>query len=125
MQIRIGDTFDPRVIALLDDGASGPLNALLQRAGLPETTRPAFRAALVARQDVGFVDSWIGVVRLRRHMVERVMTICEQDVDASEPLMILLRRFATESAREDARAFCEELAIEDTMAPYLRELAAA
>jgi hypothetical protein len=34
--------------------------------------------------------------------------------------MILLRRFATESAREEARLFCEELATEQAIAsaPY-------
>ena len=43
-------------------------------------------------------------------MVERVLTTCETDPAASEPLLILLRRFATESAREEARLFCDELA---------------
>ena len=43
-------------------------------------------------------------------MVERVLTACETDEAASEPLLILLRRFATESAREEARLFCDELA---------------
>jgi hypothetical protein len=43
-------------------------------------------------------------------MVERVLTVCETDEAASEPLLILLRRFATESAREEARVFCDELA---------------
>lgn len=123
--VELSGLSERRVAALLDDGASASLHALLTRAGLPESTFPAFRAALAARSEAGFVDSWIGATRLRRHMVERVMTICEDDVDASEPLMILLRRFATESAREEARAFCEELAIEDAMAPFYRELAAA
>ena len=42
-------------------------------------------------------------------MVERVLTHCETDRKAAEPLLILLRRFATESAREEARLFCDEL----------------
>jgi hypothetical protein len=42
-------------------------------------------------------------------MVERVLTRCEADPDVSEPLLILLRRFATESAREEARVFCDQL----------------
>ena len=45
-------------------------------------------------------------------MVERVLTRCETSADAAAPLLILLRRFATESAREDASAFCDELIAE-------------
>ena len=46
-------------------------------------------------------------------MVERVLTHCETDGKAAEPLLILLRRFATESAREEARMFCEELVADE------------
>lgn len=101
---------ESRVAALVDDGAENGVNALLSRAGLPQSTFPAFRAALAARGEIGFVGSVGGAVRLRRRMVERVLTTCETDPAASEPLLILLRRFATESAREEARLFCDELA---------------
>ncbi|CAN5420421.1 DUF2336 domain-containing protein [soil metagenome] len=114
-----------RVAALVYDGAATSLNALLVRAGLPEATFPAFRAALAARDEVGFINSVGGAVRLRRQMVERVLTVCETDAAASEPLLILLRRFATESAREEARVFCDELAIQHAMAPFFRDLIAA
>ncbi|MFC0243745.1 DUF2336 domain-containing protein [Rhodopseudomonas telluris] len=100
-----------RVGALLHArGAS--INALLARAGLPETTFAAFRAALDALHEIGFVDSENGAVRLRRLMVERVLTRCETSEDAAAPLLILLRRFATESAREDASAFCDDMLAE-------------
>jgi hypothetical protein len=49
--------------------------------------------------------------------------MCEPDAVSSEPLLILLRRFATESAREEARVFCDELAMEAALAPH--ELIAA
>jgi uncharacterized protein (DUF2336 family) len=101
---------ESRVAALVEDGADHSVNALLTRAGLPSSTFPAFRAALAARNEIGFVGSVGGAVRLRRRMVERVLTSCETDEAASEPLLILLRRFATESAREEARLFCDELA---------------
>jgi hypothetical protein len=39
--------------------------------------------------------------------------------------MVLLRRFATESAREEARLFCEELAEEDAIDPSYNDLIAA
>ncbi|MHC2333773.1 DUF2336 domain-containing protein [Bradyrhizobium sp. USDA 4454] len=116
-----------RVSALLNDRGGNGLQALLRRAGLPESTYAAFRVALEASHEVGYVDSGDGAARLHRRMVERVLTHCETDHSAAEPLLILLRRFATESAREDARMFCEELAAEDAIAvlPYDDDLIAA
>jgi hypothetical protein len=58
-------------------------------------------------------------------MVERVLTHCETDRQATEPLLILLRRFATESAREEARMFCDELLADEAVAPMQHELIAA
>jgi hypothetical protein len=89
------------------------VTALLARAGLPESTFPAFQAALEATHEIGFVGTVGGAARLRRRMVERVLTRCETDEDVSEPLLILLRRFATESAREEARVFCDELVADE------------
>ena len=63
--------------------------------------------------ETGYVDTLGGAARLRRRMVERVLTHCETDRKAAEPLLILLRRFATESAREEARMFCEELVADE------------
>lgn len=102
-----------RIAALLHDRGAASLDALLIRAGLPQSTFAAFRAAVEASHEAGYVDSIEGAVRLRRRMVERVLTHCETDRQAAEPLLILLRRFATESAREEARLFCEELVAEE------------
>ena len=104
-----------RVSALLHDRGGASLQALLQRAGLPESTFAAFRVALEACHEIGFVDTEGGATRLRRRMVERVLTHCETDRHAAEPLLILLRRFATESAREEARMFCEELIADEAL----------
>ena len=114
-----------RVSSLLLDRGEASLLALLQRAGLPESTFSAFRAALDVIHEVGFTDTLGGAARLRRRMVERVLTHCETDQPAAGPLLILLRRFATESAREEARMFCEELAAEEAVAPIQRGLIAA
>jgi hypothetical protein len=55
-------------------------------------------------------------------MVERVLTMCETaPTEVSEPLLILLRRFATESAREEARVFCDELVAEQAAEPTFEE----
>jgi uncharacterized protein (DUF2336 family) len=114
-----------RVFALLHDRGGASLYALLQRAGLPESTFAAFQIALEVNHETGFVDSADGAARLRRRMVERVLTHCETDRQAAEPLMILLRRFATESAREEARMFCDELVAEAAVAPIQHDLIAA
>src|ERR1700733_13535191 len=98
-----------RVSALLYDRGGASLNALLTRAGLPQSTFPAFRAALEASDEIGFAGTADDAARLRRRMVERVLTRCETDPKIAEPLLILLRRFATEAAREEARLFCDEL----------------
>jgi uncharacterized protein (DUF2336 family) len=100
-----------RVSGLVHDGRGGAFQALYQRAGLPASGYSAFRAALDVMHEVGFVSEPGGATRLKRRMVERVLTRCEQD-DAGDTgaLLMLLRRFATEATREEARLFCEELA---------------
>jgi uncharacterized protein (DUF2336 family) len=110
-----------RVSALLHERGGASLQALLSRAGLPETTFGAFRVALEASHEMGFVDSADGAARLSRQMVERVLTYCENDQRVAEPLLILLRRFATESAREEARMFCDELVADDAIGPVQYE----
>ena len=121
----LSDLPPARVSALLHDRGGASLQALLTRAGFPQSTFAAFRVALEASQESGFVDTPGGAARLRRRMVERVLTHCETDKQAAEPLLILLRRFATESAREEARMFCDELVADDAVALAHDELIAA
>ncbi len=121
----LSDLPQARVSALLHDRGGASLQALLKRAGLPESTFAAFRVALEAGHETGYVDTPGGAARLRRRMVERVLTHCETDPQAAEPLLILLRRFATESAREEARMFCDELTADEAVAPIGHELIAA
>jgi len=102
-----------RVAAIVHDRGGASLNALLAKAGLPTSTYRAFRVALEASNEAGFIGTVGGATRLRRRMVERVLTQCETSETVAEPLMLLLRRFATESAREEARLFCDDLAAED------------
>jgi uncharacterized protein (DUF2336 family) len=112
----LSDLPQARVSALLHDRGGASVQALLLRAGLPESTFAAFRVALEINHEIGFVDSVDGAARLRRQMVERVLTHCETDRQAAEPLLILLRRFATESAREEARMYCDELLADEFVA---------
>ncbi len=99
-----------RVSGLVHDSGSAPLRALFDKAGLPPSTYPAFKEAVEAMREGGFMSEPGGAARLKRRMIERVLTRCaDEDIGDLEPLLTLLRRFATEAAREEARLFCDEL----------------
>jgi uncharacterized protein (DUF2336 family) len=103
-----------RVSGLVHDGSTSGVRALFDRAGLPASTFPAFKEAIQAMREGGFVSEPGDAARLKRRMIERVLTACEdQDLGDLEPLLTLLRRFATEAAREEARLFCDELVAAD------------
>ena len=70
---------EARVGAILHERGGSGLTALLTRAGFPESTFAAFRAALSATEEIGFIGTVDGAARLRRRMVERVLTSCAQD----------------------------------------------
>jgi uncharacterized protein (DUF2336 family) len=100
-----------RVSGLVNGGGFAGLRALFDRAGLPTSTFPAFKEAIEAMREGGFISEPGGAARLQRRMIERVLTRCEdEDFDELAPLITLLHRFATEAARESARLFCDELA---------------
>jgi uncharacterized protein (DUF2336 family) len=106
-----------RVSALLHDRRAGGFKAVYERAGLPASVYPAFRAAIEAMHDDGLIEPG-GAARLKRRMVERVLTGCAGlPAGDVEPLMMLLRRYATEAAREEARLFCDELVEMDNLVP--------
>jgi len=99
-----------RVFGLVHGKGNAGFRALYHKAGLPVSAYPAFREAIEAMQEDGLLGETSDASRLKRRMVERVLTRCERDaLGEIEPLMTLLRRFATEAAREEARMFCDEL----------------
>jgi uncharacterized protein (DUF2336 family) len=103
-----------RVQALVHDRGNAGFRAVFDKSGLPPATYGAFREALTAVREAHLNGEFTGATRLKRRMVERVLTSCERtDVGEIEPLLILLRRFAAEAAREDARAYCDELVADD------------
>jgi hypothetical protein len=100
----------PRVIGLVHDRGSSSFRAVYQKAGLPDAAYPAFREAIATMNEDGFIGDSAGAARLKRRMIERVLTRCAGDeIGDVEPLMTLLRRFAAEAAREEARLFCDDL----------------
>jgi uncharacterized protein (DUF2336 family) len=105
-----------RVSGLIYDRGSVGFRALFERARLPLSTYPAFKEAIEALRE-GIMHEPGGASRLKRRMIERVLTRCEDaDVGELAPLLTLLRRFATEAAREEARLFCGELVAEGFVA---------
>jgi uncharacterized protein (DUF2336 family) len=102
-----------RVSDLVHGHGTAGLRALFDKAGLPPSSYPAFKEAIEAMREGGFIGEPGGAARLKRRMIERVLTRCEDDApDELAPLLTLLRRFATEAAREEARLFCDELVSE-------------
>jgi uncharacterized protein (DUF2336 family) len=106
-----------RVFGLVHGNGNSGFRALYNKAGLPASTYPAFREAIEAMHEDVLLGETGDASRLKRRMVERVLTRCERSALGDiEPLMTLLRRFATEAAREEARMFCDELV--DIPEPY-------
>lgn len=102
---------DPiRVAGFVRDFEGRAFEAVYLRAGFPKTALPAFRAALGAAREIGFANT--GVAQLSRRMVERALTACEGAGMEIESLRAMLRRFAAEAAREDARRSFGEPAAE-------------
>jgi uncharacterized protein (DUF2336 family) len=104
-----GQTPD-RVAAILSDRNGHGFPALYKRSGLPESAFNAFRAAMQVLHETGFVEDAYGSAVLKRRMVERVITLYEGEVDGEiDHLFAMLRRFAAEAAREEARYYTADL----------------
>ena len=110
-----------RVTSYIHDKNISGFRALYSKAGLPDVAYPAFREALIAMRDGILVGEQGGVARLKRRMVEHVLARCAalRGEDLRGPdmasLLALLRRFAVEAAREEARMFCDDLVANDYM----------
>jgi len=116
-----------RVVGIVHDRRGAGFRALYDKAGLPASTFPAFREALEAMREEGFMFEPGNASRLKRRIIERTLTRCESEApDEIEPLVTLLRRYAAEAAREEARLFCDELVADGLIAhdPELHPVAA-
>jgi uncharacterized protein (DUF2336 family) len=100
-----------RVARLLEDRRGAGARAVCERAGLPDSTLPAFGAAIETLHECGFMREAGGRAQLKRRMIEqalaRYVELARTDID---PMLFVFRRFASEAAREEARLFCDELA---------------
>jgi uncharacterized protein (DUF2336 family) len=102
-----------RVTAYIHDKNISGFRALYREAGLPESAYPAFREALAGMRAGLLVGEHGGAARLKRRIVERVLNACVHERgEETASLLALLRRFAVEAAREEARLFCDDLVAE-------------
>jgi hypothetical protein len=91
-----------------DRGTSG-FQALYRRCGLPESAYAAFKAALDVLAETGHEELAPGQLhfshRMLRRVLERYMASKPEETDQ---LLLLLRRYAAEAAREEARRYAVE-----------------
>ena len=116
-----------RVTGYLHDRNISGLRALYAKAGLPEMAYPAFREAIVALREGVLLGEQGGAARLKRGFVERVLSACARERARGRgpdavALLALLRRFAVEAAREEARLFCEDLVAQDLLPPPVEDI---
>ncbi len=113
-----------RIVGIVHDRRAMGFRAVYEKAGLPASAYPMFREALEAMREDGFLSEQADVSRLKRRIIERVLTRCE-DAAAEDvgPLLTLLRRYEAEAAREEARMFCEDLVAYDAVMAEEREAA--
>jgi len=105
-----------RVRGIVHDRRGTGFRALYDKAGLPASAYPAFREAIDAMREAVHLGEPGNGSRLKRRMIERVLTGCARSVIGEvEPLLTLLRRYATEAAREEARLYCEGLVAEEPL----------
>jgi len=106
-----------RVVSIVHDRHGVGFRALYDKAGLPASLFPAFREAIEAMREDGFMIEPGEASRLKRRIVERVLTRCAEEAGTDEiaPLLTLMRRYSVEAAREEARLFCDELVADTRM----------
>jgi uncharacterized protein (DUF2336 family) len=115
-----------RVTGYIHDKNISGFRALFGKAGLPSAAYPAFREAIAALREGILVGEQGGVSRLKRRMVERVLAACEAErSEGMASLLSLLRRFAVEAAREEARMFCDDLVANDRDETFVPQIADA
>ena len=95
-----------RVSALLRAEISPPLLALCKKTGIPERVVPAILAAIDAHRQVSAeLDRDNNPALFARRMMDRVVSVYSESGHAHhvDDLLALLRRFATDATRDDAR----------------------
>ncbi|MEJ1161135.1 DUF2336 domain-containing protein [Prosthecomicrobium sp. N25] len=97
-----------RVSALLSDRREGGFRALYRKAGMPGRVYPAFRAAIEVNRDLAGGDGPVDTHAFARRVIDRIL----QQTGTADPevadLIVILRRFSAEAARDGARRLVAE-----------------
>ena len=120
-----------RVRSLLAEGRASALRALFARAGLPKLTFGAFVVAIAVFRDMAaeghVVESGaLDAPHLSRRMIERVLERYEDFApEEADKLIVMLRRLASEAARDAARERLErareDLRLEASVSGYIED----
>lgn len=114
-----------RVAGIVEGRSPQAFHALYRRAGLPDAAYPAFQAALEVVLDTELSDRPGGRYHHARQVLERILTRYTRfSTDESDHLLLLLRRYAEEAAREEARRFADQLEDEEPALALAGPLAA-
>lgn len=99
-----------RIDALIASGRGSGLNAVLEKARLPEATFPAFASAIdIIRKFDGAKDAGNGY-RRATHLIDSIVaTYQDRRSGDLDQIMALLRRFAAEAKRDAARGYIAEV----------------
>jgi uncharacterized protein (DUF2336 family) len=109
-----------RVAGIVHARSPQAFHALYRRAGLPEAAYPAFQAAVDVVLDTEIPDRPDGRSRHARQVLERILTRYERfSSDESDHLLLLLRRYADEAARDEARRYADALGAEPEITPQI------
>jgi uncharacterized protein (DUF2336 family) len=99
-----------RVEAIVADRSGHGFEALYRQSGLPQAALRGFRAALEVIYESETSANLLGHAVFRRRMVENVLARCEQAGEGDlDHLYAMLRKFAGEAAREEARLYAADL----------------
>ena len=100
-----------RVFSLLERGNDGAFRALYEKAKLPPSALPAFRAALHLLREMRYENETGNRYRFAQRMIERILTKSDDIGDIElDRLLAMLRRFAADAARDVAREYAERCA---------------
>ena len=89
---------------------SGGFEALYAKAGLPPPRAPGLPRGARRHRRAGPGHEDAGEARLSRRMTERVLTTVDALGTAeADQLLLMLRRFAAEAARDEARAIAGDI----------------
>lgn len=97
---------EKRVQACVADPSEALVQTLCKKAGISERVAPVIQSALVVYRDlVTSIEDDMPRTRFGRMMVERILSDYNEFAeDELDDLLALLRRFATQIARDDARS---------------------